>query len=152
MEVSQIANRNAIPVILPIMKAWCLCRARVELDKGVQSGAIVENAEPPIGETVQQDLQSAFKVKHGYNPLTTRMAGDNLFGKLYRELHNSPRKFSILFPDNVNVVGGALRGRRASPSDVSPVAPLLLPQNPQTMSCPTTTCTIASVPSSAVSI
>ena len=98
-----------------VTKLWMQCRGRVDREAGVRSGRITQPAEDTLDSGITNDLTDLWVRRHNFKLGTTRLLSDTLFARRYKELNATPRRLTIILPENIRTSASVeKRGGRVS--------------------------------------
>ncbi len=92
-----------------IKKCWWIARSQADRSSGVTSGRVQEKSDQPLNDTVVEDLHTQWARRHNFAIPTHRLLADTLLGQVYRGLHSSPPKISIILPESIRLLSATER-------------------------------------------
>ena len=86
---------------LAVTRLWLHARSRVDREVGVRNGKVQDSADDKLGDEITNDIYAQWLSRHGFRPAVGRVLSDTLFTRRYKELNATPKRLTIILPDQL---------------------------------------------------
>ena len=94
---------------ISVAKLWLHCRQQLERSSAMRSGKISDNLEDKLDDTICTDLETMWLTRYNFRLQGARLLTDTLLSRRYKELSSSPRRLTILLPENARTMSSVER-------------------------------------------